>query len=72
MKITWDYFCQELISFRKIIGLKCYTLEQWDDAWRGLLYVYVQLQEKTDEAVNALKAVEIDYNRRVQYRLGLG
>ena len=72
MKITWDYFCQELVSFRKILGLKTYTLEQWDDAWQGLLYVYICLQEKTEEAINAINAVAIDYNRRVQYRLGLG
>lgn len=71
-KVTWDYFCQELIAFREIIGLKNYTLEQWNNAWGGLLYVYILLQEKTDKALNAIEAVQIDYERRVQFRLGLG
>ena len=72
MKVTWDYFCRELASFRKIIGLKTYTLEQWDAAWQGLICVYMHLVERIEDAANAIKAAEIDYNRRVQYRLGLG
>lgn len=68
---TWDYFCKELMAFKKIIGLKSYTLEQWEDAWRGLLSVYMLHEERIEDAVNAIISIEIDYNRRVQYRLGL-
>ena len=72
MEVTWEYFCQEMMRFRQMIGLRKYSLEQWDAAWNGLLYVYLQLKDHHDEAVNAIKALEIDYYRRVQYRLGLG
>lgn len=72
MKITWDYFCSELMAFKKIIGLKTYTLEQWEAAWNGLLWNYMLLDENTEDAINAMNAIELDYHRRVQYRLGLG
>ena len=72
MEISWEYFCKELIGFRQIIGLRSYSLEQWEDAWTGLLYVYMQLKDHHEEAVNAINALEIDYYRRVQYRLGVG
>jgi len=72
MEITWEYFCKELIRFRQLIGLRSYSLKQWEDAWTGLLYVYLQLKDHHDEAANAIHALEIDYYRRVQYRLGLG
>lgn len=72
MEITWEYFCKELIRFREMIGLKTYTLEQWDAGWRTMLHLYMSLKDHHEEAVIAIKALEIDYYRRVQYRLGLG
>ncbi|KKL66426.1 hypothetical protein LCGC14_2145080 [marine sediment metagenome] len=71
MKVTWDYFCGELSTFRKIIGLKTYTLEEWEGLWIGLLWVYILLEERTEDAADAIKTIEIDYHRRVRYRLGL-
>lgn len=49
MKIDYDYFLKEYHGFRAILGSTEYTIEQKTKAWEGLLTVYVNIENMTED-----------------------
>lgn len=52
-KLTFDYFLSEFHKFREIMTSTEYSMEQKQDAFEGLLFVYVNVRcgEKDNETM---------------------
>ena len=75
MKIfSRDYLFEQICEFREVLGLKTYTLEQWENALKGVAYVYLNLEELDEKsggsARRAFLTITNEYVMRVAYRLG--
>lgn len=51
MKVDYDYFLKEYHAFRGIMCSTEYSFEQKDDAYKGLLQVYIMVGNSSSDGV---------------------
>jgi len=67
MEIPCDYFLEEYHRFRKIMGCKGNTIEQIEEYFSGLTYVYLNMKEsdpKLQICIDAFVALADEWSRR--------
>ena len=67
MKIPADYFIEEYHRFREIMGLRKYTTEEKDEYFKGLTYVYLNINpddHKLQRCIDAYVALADEWSRR--------
>ena len=73
MEITKEYFQNEMMKFREVMGNKQYTVEQVSSALRGLLTVYANCSFATpkeqESAEISMLAITKEHDMRLALRL---
>ena len=74
MKITFQYMCDEIVRFRKIIESRKYTIDQKDDAVRTLVWTWVHGEhdmtvEEEASMATMLRSQMIEWTRRKSYEM---
>ena len=67
MEIPCDYFLEEYHRFREIMGCKKHTIEEIDEYFGGLTYVYMNMKEgdpKLQRCIDAFVALADEWARR--------
>ena len=75
-KITKEYFFEEYHRFRKIMCSTEYDPEQKMDSFKGLLFVYVNLDnnlspEDNDMIITTMASLEAEVSQRLGYQMAM-
>jgi len=70
MEITENYLKDEIISFREIMCSTKYTIEQKDNAFKGLFWVWLRCNSTlTAKFENLINATILEWERRKLYEV---
>jgi hypothetical protein len=79
MNIDKAYFDKESDKFQEMMGLRTYTVEQISKALRGLMVVYLNLQNNPDvsqkdkdSAEHRMDMITVEHDKRLALRLSHG
>lgn len=68
---TFNYFLEEYHKFRQILCSTKYTIEQKLNAWKGLLYVYVNVETENEKQENLMQTCMSAIQRETEMRTGM-
>ena len=69
-KYTQEYLLKEYHAFRDIMCSTKYSIEQKQDAYQGLLFVYVNANLICeDRTIRMMDALDIEFARRISYEI---
>ena len=67
---TQEYLLEEYHAFRKIMCSTEYTIEQKQNAYYGLMWVYLHASLICDESTMIMMdTLEIEFSRRIAYEI---
>ena len=74
MNITKEYFQNEIMAFREIMGNRDYTIEQVSKALKGLIIVYLRYMENAtskekQSAEISFAAICLEHDKRLALRI---